>query len=457
VTSTNQGTRQRRAPRAWRWAAAGCATALALGVAACGGGGSGGSGSGPVDAKPAKLTGSITVWDQRYASSPDWKRVMAKADQGFEAAHPGVKINHVGQTTDPNTYSAQIRAAIQAHKGPDALLITPGYNGLLRYTSAMEPLDKTVGEPLGSDLNGWYLARAKYAATGTAYGVPYGLQSYVIFYNKKLFKQAGLDPENPPRTFTDLLAAAKKLKAAGITPFSGGNKEGYINGWMLSMMAAGTLTPEQTTAIANGDMPADSPGVEQAITDWKELAQGSFDKSFQSTTFNNDQHLAMFNKGKSAMVPWLGCCAVNVTKKLGQDAVGVITGFGVSGPTPNFLSGGPDYSWAVPKFAKNKALAVAYIKYLASPAVEGPLYEDGGFLPNNKTVPAGTGGPVGPLNVAMVNSYAKGQLYMGLHALWPLNVELVYEREMNLVIDGDESVKSLLGKLVTAQKQTNNG
>ncbi|MDN6626625.1 MAG: ABC transporter substrate-binding protein, partial [Pisciglobus halotolerans] len=44
-----------------------------------------------------------------------------------------------------------------------------------------------------------------------AYALPFNTDTQVLFYNKKLFKEAGLDPENPPATWDELEAAGRKL------------------------------------------------------------------------------------------------------------------------------------------------------------------------------------------------------------------------------------------------------
>ena len=61
---------------------------------------------------------------------------------------------------------------------------------------------------------------------GDYYGLPTAVRSLALFYNKKLFQEAGLDPTKPPQTLDELLDAAKKttkrdaagnMTSAGIT------------------------------------------------------------------------------------------------------------------------------------------------------------------------------------------------------------------------------------------------
>jgi sn-glycerol 3-phosphate transport system substrate-binding protein len=60
---------------------------------------------------------------------------------------------------------------------------------------------------------------------GEMLSFPFNSSSTVMWYNKDAFKKAGLDPESPPKTWPDVFAAAKKLKAAGYSTC------GFSNAW----------------------------------------------------------------------------------------------------------------------------------------------------------------------------------------------------------------------------------
>ena len=54
------------------------------------------------------------------------------------------------------------------------------------------------------------------------------------YYNKELFDQAGLDADNPPLTWDDLLNACDKLRGKGIEPIGGGIQDGYWGEWYFA-------------------------------------------------------------------------------------------------------------------------------------------------------------------------------------------------------------------------------
>ena len=55
-----------------------------------------------------------------------------------------------------------------------------------------------------------------FTVEGTQYAMPFNNSGPVLFYNKKAFSAAGLDPEKPPTTFDEMRTAAEKLKANGV-------------------------------------------------------------------------------------------------------------------------------------------------------------------------------------------------------------------------------------------------
>lgn len=398
-----------------------------------------------------EIMGTLTVWDQRSASQPEWGKVIEKANAEFEELHPAVEIKMVEQPTDPSAYSAAIKGAVTSKSGPDVLSITQGYNGVLQYTDSMEPLWSHLDDQTKDNLLGWELARLEYATEGEVYAVPIGLQSFLIAYNRELFEKAGLDPENPPATFDDLIAAGKQLKAEGIVALNGGNKEGYINGWWLSYLGASTLTAEQTIETALGNEPADSPAIAAAYDKYKQLFDELYDPAYMSTPISPDLGIGEFKKGNAAMVMWLGSQMAALTDSIGEDNVGAITGISIDGQEPHYLPAAPDYTYAIPRFAENKATALAYIEYITGPEVQGQLYEAGQLLPNNKAVDLGSGGSAGQVAVEVANDYATMPILNGIHSLWPLPIEQESERQLQLVLQDGASVEEALQAVQNAQ------
>jgi len=150
----------------------------------------------------------------------------------FEAQNPGVTIDF--QTFKPTDYATALSAAMQSGKGPDILQVR-AYGALQPFARPefLVPLSDKVPEL--KTFSPQWLEGASSRTDGKVYGVPFAVQTLVIFYNKKLLDRAGVQP---PHTWDQFLAALKTLKDHGITPLANGGKEG----WTLEV-ALGVLGP----------------------------------------------------------------------------------------------------------------------------------------------------------------------------------------------------------------------
>ena len=73
-----------------------------------------------------------------------------------------------------------------------------------------------------------------FTITGTTYAMPFNVSGPVLYYNKKAFTAAGLDPNKPPTTLDEVRAAAEKLKSSGAVTKAGlGLKvePGFVQHW----------------------------------------------------------------------------------------------------------------------------------------------------------------------------------------------------------------------------------
>ena len=116
----------------------------------------------------------------------------------FNASHPGLKV--VLSQTSPNQDTSKLATAIRAHAVPDVVglndIDVPQFSRLGALTDITQYVNAL---PYKKDLSPGHLALAGY--NGKYYGVPYLGDLSVLWYNKKLFKQAGLDPNKPPANF----------------------------------------------------------------------------------------------------------------------------------------------------------------------------------------------------------------------------------------------------------------
>ena len=144
--------------------------------------------------------------------------------------------------TPPNDDTSQLATAIRAGSVPDVVglndIDVPSFareNALLNITKYVNAL------PYKSALSPGHLKLA--TANGQYFGVPYLADLSVLWYNKALFKKAGLDPNTPPTSYAQIVSDAEKINALGhgISGFSfAGDCQGCLGFMMLpSLWAAG--------------------------------------------------------------------------------------------------------------------------------------------------------------------------------------------------------------------------
>lgn len=141
----------------------------------------------------------------------------------FEQDNPGVKI-HNEQVSWGNGLD-KIVVAMANNRAPDICELGSTWMGKFMGEGALlDVTDKFC------DLKPDYLMWEPATMNGRLYGMPWLAGTRVMFYNRKLFKEAGLDPERGPETWEELLAAAKLIHSPekGLYGFGMNAGEGHI-------------------------------------------------------------------------------------------------------------------------------------------------------------------------------------------------------------------------------------
>jgi multiple sugar transport system substrate-binding protein len=189
--------------------------ALGLALAACGSNG-GGGGGGSTDAMQAK--GPITIWYSNNEAEVGWGKAMVEA---WNSAHADQKIE--AQEIPAGKSSEEvIGAAITAGTAPCLVFNTaPAAVGQFQRQGGLVDLSKFPDGTSYIEGRSGDVAQQYKAADGGYYQLPWKSNPVMIFYNKDLFKKAGLDAETPKlSTYDEFLAAAKKIKDSGAAKFA---------------------------------------------------------------------------------------------------------------------------------------------------------------------------------------------------------------------------------------------
>lgn len=133
-------------------------------------------------------------------------KAMDQLIANFEAANPDITVNH--QTFPYADYQTRVVAANVAGQGPDVVQLFYGWVDNFIAGQLIQPLDPAVF-PTAEIESEFFPIVSAMERDGQYWGLPTAVRSLALFYNKKIFEEAGLDPENPPETLDELLAAAK--------------------------------------------------------------------------------------------------------------------------------------------------------------------------------------------------------------------------------------------------------
>jgi multiple sugar transport system substrate-binding protein len=187
------------------------AAAGALALTACSGGGGGGGGD-------LEGRGDITIWYSNNEAEIAWGEQMVEA---WNAENPDEQIE--AQEIPAGASSEEvIGAAITAGNAPCLVFNTspaavPGFErqGGLVNLSDFEDGDDYITARSGE------LAEQYRSEDGGLYQLPWKSNPVMIFYNKAMFTDAGLDAENPAlSTYDEFLDTARTLKEAGVAEFA---------------------------------------------------------------------------------------------------------------------------------------------------------------------------------------------------------------------------------------------
>jgi multiple sugar transport system substrate-binding protein len=165
------------------------------------------SGSQPSKSFGVNATGTVNFWARSSTSSVS----VAMVSQ-FNATHPGLKVDlHLmAESSMPTELATAIRAGSQPDLvGLDDVYVPPfAHEGvLMNLTSDISAL------PFAGALSQGHLQLGQY--NGADYAVPYLADLSVLWYNKTLFRKAGLNPDQPPTSYAAILSDAQKINKLG--------------------------------------------------------------------------------------------------------------------------------------------------------------------------------------------------------------------------------------------------
>ncbi|MFB7297625.1 extracellular solute-binding protein [Streptomyces rubiginosohelvolus] len=319
--------------------------ALALAATACGSDDETGSKS------SGELSGTVTWWDTSSVGSED--KVFKKLAEGFEKKHPKVDVKYVNVPF--GEAQNKFKNAAQAGDGaPDVIRSEVAWTPDFANLGYLAPLDGTAALKNQDDFLKQAVASTKYE--DKTYAVPQVIDSMGVFYNKKMFEEAGVEA---PASLADLKTVAKKIKdKTGKTGL-------YLRGddpyYFLSFLygEGGDMVDAGSKSVT-----IDKPEGVKAFKAVKDLVDDGTAKTDASDGWEN--MMQAFKNGDVAMMingPWAVADTLTGSEFTDKDNLGV-----APVPAGSAAQGAPQggHNLAVYAGSKNLDASYAFVEYMTS-------------------------------------------------------------------------------------------
>ncbi len=188
--------------------------------------------SSPSPSEPIQEPVTIQYYDWQLTESPTGDIIRKQLD-AYMAEHTNVKIEM--QAVPTKERGEKLMTMIMGGMTPDVVHINEADLARVVPMSALESLNSHLDSTV--DLKNALIPAMVDMATfnGNVYAVPHFASINTLVYNAKHFKDAGLDPDNPPKTFDEFVDIAKKLTRDS-------NGDGQIDRWGVGLMGAKTTS-----------------------------------------------------------------------------------------------------------------------------------------------------------------------------------------------------------------------
>lgn len=367
---------------------------------------------------PAASGDPVTLTFMRTGTPEQLHPIFDPMIAEFEKQYPNIKIDMQDLGWGDAEKTMQTMAASKTL--PDVMYHLPGTIFDLAEKGLILDLAPYVDDALKEDMYPAMMQAGQY--NGKQYMITCGGTTLMLWYNADMFKQVGLDPDQPPKTWDEFFAACEKLKAIpdttplGIYAKSAGGETSFVFESLFTS-AYGSSSWDAAKNQYAYDSEAGKPAAIQALKfmqDMTKYAQPSFVEygRFDIRTLLRDGKVAMVldainiaNQVPDQLASGQIRCAALPAGASGQNASSVNVG-GWYIPTN---SQHPDEAWTFLRFMMNTENQLAHAKYGSVPMLksEAATYTEGYMVDVVNT---------------LASSYPEG-ICPQTNALWAVNGE----------------------------------
>ncbi|WP_457630950.1 ABC transporter substrate-binding protein [Oceanithermus sp.] len=220
----------------------------------------------------------ITFW---HAFGGGRTAFIERAVQDFNYTHPGIEVKAEYKGSYRDTLNAAILAAKQGN-APHIVQIFEVGSQMAIDSGIFVPIEDYVPAELKFQLDDYIKPVANYYRIGGKFNsIPWNSSNPILYYNKDIFKKAGLDPNNPPKTFNEVVEACKKIEATKAAPkcITWPLHSWFVEQWVAEQGAL-LANNENGRAARATDVYVDSEAMKRIMKWWK----GLYDKGYYAYT-----------------------------------------------------------------------------------------------------------------------------------------------------------------------------
>ena len=299
-----------------------------------------------------------------WTSSEPWKAAYEEAKAKFEEENPGYKIE---LQSDPwGDWEQKYKTMFASGSPADIFIVNNPDFPTFANSGSLLDLDSVAGaDYFGAFFPG---VQAMYSWQGKNMGIAFTTDCRILWYNKDIFTEAGLDPNAPPTTWAELIAYANTITEKtgkygfgmdlGLKEFPMQAAFNASNGLIINVSDAGEITPNVNTPEFKGYL--------QMLLDLKP----SFEPDY--ATLNHHDVATQFAEGQMGIIIGNTLTETDIYEKsfYGQ---ALVPKMGEAAPNGSFGGG---FGIAVSAQTKAPEQAVKFAQMLCSPEFNARLISD---------------------------------------------------------------------------------
>jgi multiple sugar transport system substrate-binding protein len=332
---------------------------------------------------PASAPRTLTYWASNQGASLEADKQILQPELDKFERQTGIKVTV--EVVPWSDLLNRLLAAATSGQGPDVVNIGNTWSASLQATGAFIPFDDSTLQTVGGKDR---FVPAALAAAGAANkpptAVPLYSLAYALYYNKKMFADAGI--AGPPTTWEQLVDAGKKLTKGqqwGLAIEGANISENAHHAFAFSQQYGGEWFD------AAGKPTFDTPQNVAAIKRYIDLMAVDRIANPSNAEYAQNQSVSDFANGKVGMLLWQAVGSSLKAQNMAPDAYGVapvpfLQTPPAGGKRVNSMVAGINI--AVFKHTKNRDAALQFVKFMTSDEEQVALNRTYGSLPSVKTV-----------------------------------------------------------------------